>query len=70
MVIACFMVLVSFIRFTRKSTLRMSSSLQLQKEALFAIISYLKLVFLTSIFLIFGIRGHGAGVWLRTDFLR
>jgi hypothetical protein len=56
--LAC-MVLVSFLRFIRKSALRMSSSLQLQKEALFDIILYLKSVFIKSIFLIFGIRGQG-----------
>jgi hypothetical protein len=68
--VAC-MVLVSFIRFTRKSALRMSSSLQLQKESLFHLISYLNSVFIKSIFPIFGIRGQGcAGAWLCTDFLR
>jgi hypothetical protein len=56
--LAC-MVLVSFLRFMRKSAHRMSSSLQLQKEALFDIISYLKSVFMQRIFLIFGIRGKG-----------
>jgi hypothetical protein len=53
------MVLVSFIRFTRKSALRMSSSLQLQKEALFVLVLHLNLIFVKSIFLIFGIRGQG-----------
>jgi hypothetical protein len=53
------MVLVSFIRFTGKSTLRMSSSLQLKKEALFALVLHLNLVFVKSLFLIFGIRGQG-----------
>jgi hypothetical protein len=47
----------------------MSSFLQLQKEALSVIISYLKLVFIKSIFLNLDSEGRGARVWSRTDFL-
>jgi hypothetical protein len=48
----------------------MSSSLQLQKEAPFYLVSHLIFVFIKSVFSIFGIRGQGVGVWLRTNFLR
>jgi hypothetical protein len=48
----------------------MSSSLQLQKEVLFVFVSLLNLVYVKIMFLIFGFKGRGAGVWLRTDFLR
>jgi hypothetical protein len=67
--LAC-IVLVSFLRFMRKYVLRMSSSLQLQKEAHFHLASYLNSVFIKRIFPIFGIKGQGAGVWLHTDFLK
>jgi hypothetical protein len=46
----------------------MSSSLQLQKEALLHLVSQLISVFVKSIFSIFGIRGQGVGAWLRTKF--
>jgi hypothetical protein len=49
-----FMVLVCFIRFFRKLALRMSFSLQLQKESLFVLVLQLSLVFVKSTFLIFG----------------
>jgi hypothetical protein len=65
-----FIVLVCLLRFFRKPALRMSSSLQLQKEALFVLVLSLNLVYVKIIFLIFGFKGQGAGVWLRTDFLR
>jgi hypothetical protein len=67
--LAC-IVWVSFLRFTRKFCSSNVILFEHQKEALFHISSYLNSIFIKRIFLIFGIRGQGAGAWFRTDFLR